>query len=101
MTKRNGEGLEKGPPTHEEVWLLGQPPLGEYLEFVRDKVSAVEESDPAKLTEEWCRANDYYQELEEAESGIADQVELRELDPKLAPLSYVRRPTLTTMEDGC
>jgi len=86
-SKRNGEALEKGRPTHEEVWLLGQPPLSEFLDFVRDKVSDAEESDAATLTDEWRRANDYYQELEDLESGIADQAQLRELDPKLAPLA--------------
>lgn len=86
-SKRNGVGLEKGQPTHEEVWLLGQPPLHELLEFVRHKVAAAEDSDPAQLTAEWCRANDYYQELEGLESGIADQAELRELEPGLAPLA--------------
>src|SRR2546428_723051 len=25
------------PVTHEEVWLLGQPPLGDYLGFVKDR----------------------------------------------------------------
>ena len=84
---RNGESLEKGQPTHEEVWLLGQPPLYEFLDFIRHKVAAAEDSDPAKLTAEWRRANDYYQELEDLESGIADQAELRELDPGLAPLA--------------
>ena len=84
-TKRSGERLEKGQPTHEEVWLLGQPQLHEYLEIAKEK--AVEPSDPATLTAEWCRANDYYQQLEELEAGLADQAELRELDPRLAPLA--------------
>ena len=84
-TKRSGERLEKGQPTHEEVWLLGQAQLHEYLEFAKEK--AVEPSDPATLTAEWCRANDYYQQLEELEAGLADQAELRELDPRLAPLA--------------
>jgi len=86
-SKRNGEALEKGYATHEEVWLLGQPPLQELLDFVRNKVSDSGDSSPARLTDEWRRASEYYQQLEDQESGIADQAELRELDPQLAPLA--------------
>lgn len=70
----------------DEVWLLGQPPLHKYLNFVKDAAvgGAV---DRAALCDEWREANDYYHELEQRESGIADEIECRELDPSLAPLA--------------
>jgi len=67
--------------------LLGQPPLRDYLDFVRTKCADDGDVDPATLTDEWRRANEYYQELEDTESGIADRAEIRELDPELAPLA--------------
>jgi hypothetical protein len=70
----------------EEVWLLGQPHLSEYLDFVKDMVVGGASASPAALADEWRNANDYYHELEQREIGIADQVECRELDPSLAPL---------------
>lgn len=70
-----------------ELWLLGQPSLGDYLRFVKDRVVGGASADPAALTKEWRTANDYYHELEERESGIADKVECRDLDPALAPLA--------------
>lgn len=87
---------EKGRPSeripepkrhdYEEIWLLGQPPLSRFLEFVKDAVVDGENADRAALTEEWRAANDYYQELEKSEAGIANQAERRELDPSLATL---------------
>ncbi|MCC6555778.1 MAG: hypothetical protein IT372_22680 [Polyangiaceae bacterium] len=69
----------------DEIWLLGQPTLRQYVDFVMDAGAggAVER---AALCDEWRRANDYYHELEQREAGLADQVECRELDPALAPL---------------
>ncbi len=71
----------------EEVWLLGQPKLRDYLSFVKHTVVGGAAIDPARLTDEWRVANDHYHELEERESGVADRVECRDLDPALAPLA--------------
>jgi hypothetical protein len=60
---------------YEEIWLLGQPPLSRYLEFVMDDVVEGASADRAALTGEWSAANDYYQELERSEAGLANQVE--------------------------
>jgi hypothetical protein len=73
--------------TDEEIWLLGQPPLSDYLSYVRHWVVGGENLDPRALCDEWREANDYYYELEQKEAGIADQVECRDLDPALAPLA--------------
>ena len=58
--------------THPEIWLLGQPPLESYLEFVRDSVVGGANIHPAALVNEWREANDYYCQLEEEEAGIAE-----------------------------
>ncbi len=71
----------------DEILLLGQPPLRKYLRFVRNKVVDGADLDRRALVDEWCRANDYYQELEESETGICDEIEVLDLDPALAPLA--------------
>ncbi len=63
----------------DKIMLLGQPALGKYLRSVRDQVVDGADLDRGVLADEWCRANDYYQELEESETGIADEIEV--LDP--------------------
>lgn len=88
---------EKGRPEHDtpgrkkegyaQICLLGQPPLSRFLEFAEDTVVEGAIVDRAALIDEWRAANDYYQELERSEAGIADQGEHRELDPGLATLA--------------
>ena len=73
--------------TAAEVWLLGLPSLGDYLEFVKTRVIDGSATDPANLASEWLAANRYYQELEDVETGIADLAERRPLDPALADLA--------------
>jgi hypothetical protein len=72
---------------HEELWLLGQPPLARFLEFVRDSVVDGAQADRRALTAEWRAANDYYQELEQREAGIATSASHRGLDPSLQRLA--------------
>lgn len=74
-------------PQHEEIWLLGQPPLQAYLEFVEEMAIAGPSAARSKLVDEWRAANDYYAELEESEAGIADEVEIFDIDPALQPLA--------------
>src|SRR5882757_822384 len=80
---------ERVPPPirrgDQEVWLLGQPPLSRYLDFVRDTVVDSAAVDRSALIDEWRTANDYYQELERSEAGIANRGTHRELDPGLVP----------------
>jgi hypothetical protein len=71
----------------DKIMLLGQPPLHKYLSFVRDQVVDGADFDRGVLMDAWGRANDYYQELEESETGICDEIDVRELDPALAPLA--------------
>jgi hypothetical protein len=61
--------------TQKESWLLGQPPLAKYLDFVHGFGVEGSRCDRARLVREWSAANDYYDELEEREPGIADALE--------------------------
>ena len=73
----------------EVLWLLGQPHLSDYLDFVRENVVGGTRMCPRMLTDEWRAANDLYYDLEVDEAGIADEIDCRPIDPALAPL--VRR----------
>jgi hypothetical protein len=81
-----GSGEEK-TATQEEIWLLGQPPLWRYLDWVKDRAVDGDRLDRAALTDEWRKVNGYYRELEEREAGIANQAECRDLHPSLAALA--------------
>lgn len=56
------------------IWLLGQPHLGTYLDFVAATVVDGDKLDRRGLTDEWRRANDLYHALEQSEAGIADSI---------------------------
>jgi hypothetical protein len=72
---------------YAEIWLLGLPPLSRLLEFVDDAVVEDVRVDRVELTDQWRAANDYYQELERREAGIANQGDHRELDSGLVSLA--------------
>jgi hypothetical protein len=84
-TRFEDERAHGGRPD-EETWLLGQPLLREYLDFMKHAAVNGAEESPAALVDEWRRANDYYHELEQRESGIADTATFHDLDPALGPL---------------
>jgi hypothetical protein len=71
------------------VWLLGQPHLGDYLDFVKGKAVGGADQDPRKLADEWRAANDVYAALEKSEAGYADDTRRRPAGGALKPL--VRR----------
>jgi len=71
----------------EEAWLLGQPALGRYLDYVKEKSIGYAHVPSHKIVDEWRAANDYYAELELREAGFADQPVLADLDSALRPLA--------------
>lgn len=75
----------------ELIWLLGQPHLSDFLDFVANKVVDGARADPRALAEEWRAANDVYAELERREAGIADTIECLKLPRALAPLEAAVR----------
>lgn len=70
-----------------EIWLLGQPPLERYLDFIGDTVIGAANLDRKALTDEWRTANDYYDELEQTEAGYAEQTPHQELNPLMDALA--------------
>lgn len=74
------------PALCEEIWLLGQPTLQRYLDFVDERVIDGASLDRRALTDEWRAANDYYDELATREAGIANTAQCLELDATLKPL---------------
>jgi hypothetical protein len=65
----------------ETAWMLGQPGLDDYLEFVRSQAIG------GRQIDEWRVANDHFYDLEQKEAGIADKIETFDLDASLAPLA--------------
>jgi hypothetical protein len=81
-------GGEPPAEAHEElIWLLGQPHLSDYLNFVHDKVVGGEAMDPRALADEWRAANDHFHALEVSEAGIADTAQCLPLPKKMRPLA--------------
>jgi len=76
----------RAAPPAELVWLLGQPHLSEYLDFVASKVVGGERIAPRTLADEWRAANDLYAKLEQQEAGIADTAECKPVGRALKPL---------------
>jgi hypothetical protein len=68
MTGLAGGALDADP----HVFLIGRPPIGELLGFIRNMAVDGQTSDLGSLTEQWRTANDHVLELERAEAGAAD-----------------------------
>jgi len=71
----------------EILWLLGQPHLDDYLDFVKHKVIGGDAVPPNMLADEWRAANDLYHNLEQTEAGAADEAECLPLPRALEPLA--------------
>jgi hypothetical protein len=68
----------------EELWLLGQPALADFLDHVARAVAGGDAMDRRALVDDWRRANDVYHALETSEAGIADAVERLPLPDAMA-----------------
>ncbi len=89
VTHKSEKALLERKTGSDLVWLLGQPHLGDYLDFVKGKVVGGADQDPRTLADEWRAANDVYAELEKSEAGYADETKRRPVERALKPL--VRR----------
>jgi hypothetical protein len=72
-------GAPKAPPVDDHVFLIGRPPMGEFLAFVRVMAINGQKANQRQLAEEWRGANDHIRELEKREAGWADR-------PQIGPL---------------
>ena len=87
-SKRKNENQVLGTKSASElVWLLGQPQLSDYLDFVRTKVVGGAELNQRELAAEWRAANDIYAELETSEAGLADQIRTKAIGRAVKPLA--------------
>jgi hypothetical protein len=71
-------------PADDHVFLIGRPPLSEFLSFIRAMAVGGQTADRGQLTTEWRLANDHVKTLETQEAGIADYPHVDALDPALA-----------------
>ena len=82
----SGETPPAAPP-EELVYLLGQPHLHDYLDFVREKAVGGAALSQRVLADEWRAANDLYFDLEQNEAGAADGAECLPLPAAMRPLA--------------
>src|SRR5881227_1597419 len=78
-------GVARQATHSEEAWLLGQPPLQRYLDYMQDTAIGGAAMTRSALVDEWRTANDYWYELEQSEAGVADRVEICDIDSSLQP----------------
>jgi len=67
------------------VFLIGRPPIGELLGFIRTMAVDGQSVDFGELTAEWRAANDHVVNLEREEADAED-------DPPITPLPESLRP---------
>lgn len=73
-----------GQSADQHVFLVGRPPMGEYLGFVTTHTVGGDQTDVAGLAQQWRDANDHVQMLEQTEPGVADDAPVLDLPPELA-----------------
>lgn len=74
------------PAAYQEAWLLGQPPLRKFLDFIDDSAIDAATLDRPALVRQWSDAALYYETLEEREANVADHPQAPAPDPAMAPL---------------
>jgi hypothetical protein len=67
----------------EHVYLIGRPPVGDVLQFVRLMAVDGRTRSQTEIAAEWRRAHEYLRELETKEAGIADDPMISTLAPEL------------------
>src|SRR5258708_1549064 len=68
------------------VFLLGRPPMGEFLGFAEANSNDAQHLDFSKLAQEWRDANDHLKTIETSESGLADYPTIASIPTELEPL---------------
>lgn len=67
----------------EEMWLLGQPPLKDFLRFLEREAIGQGGAELSSLAEQWRAAGRLYQSLEASEAGIGNEAGRHPLPPAL------------------
>lgn len=68
------------------VFLVGRPPMGEYIGFITSQTVGGAVADQGALADRWRRANDHIQQLEADEAGLADSAAVTPLPSAIEPL---------------
>ena len=76
---------EEKEESDDWVFLMGRPPMGAALTFIRES-SAGGDVDLSRLSGEWRAANAHLRRLEKAEEGMADDPPVADLPEALKPL---------------
>ena len=69
------------------VFLVGRPPIGELLGFIRTMSIDGQAANLGALTAQWRAANDHVLQLEKDEAGASDTPSIRPLPSALTPLA--------------
>ncbi|SRR6266581_2264615 len=71
----------------EHVFLIGRPPLGEFLAFITTQAVGGNAISQGMLAAEWRKANDHLRKLEIDEAGWADNPEIKAVPGAQEPLA--------------
>ncbi|MDP5308473.1 hypothetical protein [Paracoccus spongiarum] len=84
---RNRDPAIPGP--QDELWLMGQPPLQDFLDVVRRDFRDMAGKGPRRdqIIARWRQANDHLADLEDSEAGLADRIRCRKLPKAMRPLA--------------
>jgi hypothetical protein len=74
------------PHADELVFLIGRPPMSEFIGYVTTQTVGGQDADLRALAHQWRTANDHIHDLENREAGLADGAIARPLDPGLETL---------------
>lgn len=75
------------PQADELVFLIGRPPMSEFINYVSTQTVDGGTVSPAALAAQWRGANDHIRDLETREAGLADSVPMRPVEEALEPLA--------------
>ena len=67
----------------QHVFLIGRPPVGEFLGFISAQTVGGADADVSGLMEEWRKANDHVRQLERSEAGFANNPPIWDLPDDL------------------
>src|SRR5437660_10413682 len=72
-------GQPQQPQADEHVFLIGRPPMAEYLGYVKTQTVGGDAAAIGALADEWRAANDHIVDLENKEAGLADDPPVQEI----------------------
>ena len=78
-TKKGHLGMN-GAHIDDQVFLIGRPPLGEFLAFITTMAVGGQSIPQSILASEWRAANDHLRGIENEEAGWADNAVIAQVD---------------------